>query len=472
MQPFLGQDFLLHSATARRLYHDFAAGMPIFDYHCHLPVAEIAADKRFANLTDIWLRGDHYKWRAMRANGIPERLITGDAGDFEKFQAWAATVPMTLRNPLYHWTHLELQRIFGITDGLLNPDSAREIYERCTQLLQRAEYGTRGILRRMHVRVVCTTDDPCDSLEDHLRLKSERDPMLAVRPAFRPDRALAVDRPMEFNAWIDRLEHSAGLRVQDFDALLEALRRRHDAFHQAGCRLSDHGLEHPFAADYHAAEVERALATARRGEAPAPGAALQFKSALMIELARMDAARGWTQQLHLGALRNVNTRALAALGPDSGYDTIGDWDMARSLARFLDCLDREERLPKTILYVLNPRDNDMAAAMIGCFQDGSLPGKMQFGSAWWFNDQKEGIERQLNALSNLGLLRRFVGMLTDSRSFLSYPRHEYFRRVLCNLIGSDVERGELPHDLPLLGAMVQDICFRNAEAYFGIEGQG
>jgi len=468
MKPFLTEDFLLQTQTARALYHDFAENMPIFDYHCHLPVEEIAADKTFENLTDIWLRGDHYKWRAMRANGIAERLITGDASDFEKFQAWAATVPNTLRNPLYHWTHLELKRYFGVSGKLLNPETAEEIYTGCSARLREGDFSTRRILERMHVKVVCTTDDPTDTLEHHLRLKADRTFPVKVLPAFRPDKALGVESPKDFNKWVGRLEASAGLAIKSFGSFLEAIRRRHDFFHQAGCRLSDHGIEHPFAVDCTAKEVNNAFQKARQGKKPTPAEALKYKSAVMLELARMDAEKGWTQQFHFGALRSVNTKARAALGPDTGYDTIGDFELARTLARFLDRLERDGQLAKTILYVMNPRDNEVVATAIGCFQDGSLPGKMQFGSAWWFNDQKDGIERQINTLSNMGLLGRFVGMLTDSRSFLSYPRHEYFRRVLCNLLGNDVENGELPDDMELLGNMVKDICFRNAEAYFGI----
>jgi glucuronate isomerase len=468
MKSFLTEDFLLQTQTARALYHDFAENMPIFDYHCHLPVEEIAADKTFENLTDIWLRGDHYKWRAMRANGIAERLITGDASDFEKFQAWAATVPYTLRNPLYHWTHLELKRYFGVSGKLLNPETAEEIYTGCSAVMRTGEFSTRRILERMNVKVVCTTDDPTDTLEHHLRLKADRTFPVKVLPAFRPDKALGVESPKDFNKWVGRLEASAGLAINSFDSFLEAIRRRHDFFHQAGCRLSDHGIEHPFAADCTAKDVNNAFQKARQGKKPTPAEALKYKSAVMLELARMDAEKGWTQQFHFGALRNINSKAMATLGPDTGYGTIGDFEMARTLARFLDGLEREGRLAKTILYVMNSRDNEVVATALGCFQDGSLPGKMQFGSAWWFNDQKEGIERQINTLSNMGLLGRFVGMLTDSRSFLSYPRHEYFRRVLCNLLGNDVENGELPDDMELLGNMVKDICFRNAEAYFGI----
>jgi glucuronate isomerase len=469
MRAFLTEDFLLQTQTGRALYHDFAENMPIFDYHCHLPVAEIAADKNFENLTDIWLRGDHYKWRAMRANGVPERLITGDAGDFEKFQAWAGTVPKTLRNPLYHWTPLELKRYFGVSGKLLNPETAQEIYTECSAMLRTGDFSTRRILERMNVKVVCTTDDPVDTLEHHLRLREDRTFPVKVLPAFRPDKALGVDAPALFNRWVSQLEAASGMDIGDYGSLLEAIRRRHDFFHATGCRLSDHGIEYPFAVNYTAKDVNKAFEKARQGKKPTPVEVLKYKSALMLELAWMDAEKGWTQQFHFGALRNINSKAMAALGPDTGYDTIGDFEMALTLARFLDCLEREGRLAKTILYVMNPRDNEVVATAVGCFQDGSLPGKMQFGSAWWFNDQKDGIERQINTLSNMGLLSRFVGMLTDSRSFLSYPRHEYFRRLLCNLLGNDVENGELPDDMELIGNMVKDICFRNAVAYFGIE---
>jgi len=469
MKLFLTEDFLLQTRTARALYHDFAENMPIFDFHCHLPVAEIAADKTFENLTDIWLRGDHYKWRAMRANGIAERLITGDAGDVEKFQAWAATVPKTLRNPLYHWTHLELKRYFGIAGKLLDPETANDIYDTCTRMLQTPDFSTRSILQRMNVRVVCTTDDPTDTLEHHLKLKTERGFAVKVLPAFRPDKSLGVESPRDFNQWVGRLEASAGLAVKSYDSFLEAIRRRHDVFHQAGCRLSDHGIEHPFAQSFTLKDVRNIFAKTRQGRKPTPAESLKYKSAVTLELARMDAEKGWTQQFHFGALRNINSKAMATLGPDTGHDTIGDFELARALSRFLDGLERDGRLAKTILYVMNPRDNEVVATVIGCFQDGSLPGKMQFGSAWWFNDHKNGIERQIDTLSNMGLLSRFVGMLTDSRSFLSYPRHEYFRRVLCNLLGNDVENGELPDDMDLLGGMVKDICFGNAVAYFDIE---
>ena len=468
-KSFLSEDFLLQTETARRLYHDFAEGMPIFDYHCHLPVSEIAEDKTFENLTQIWLKGDHYKWRAMRAAGVEERLVTGDAADEEKFEAWAATVPKTLRNPLYHWTHLELKRHFGISGKLLNPETAKEIYGKCSEMLQGKEFSARGILQRMKVRVVCTTDDPVDTLDHHHRIREDQTFSIKVLPAFRPDKAMGVESPKPFNQWVEQLEATSGLHVTDFDSFLEAIQERHAAFHEAGCRISDHGIECPYAQDFVLKDIQRIFLKLRRGRKPQPHEALQFKSAMLMELARMDAEKGWAQQFHFGALRNVNSKAMKAIGPDTGYDTIGDFELAASLAKFLDALDKENQLAKTVLYVINPRDNELIASMIGNFQDGGIRGKIQFGAAWWFNDQKEGMERQINALSNMGLLSCFVGMLTDSRSFLSYPRHEYFRRVLCNLLGTDVENGEMPGDMELIGDMVKDICFRNAVHYFGIE---
>ena len=469
MKPFLSHDFLLQTKTAKSLYHEYAKDMPIFDYHCHLPVNEIAEDKNFENLTQIWLYGDHYKWRAMRADGVAERLITGDASDYEKFEAWAATVPRTLRNPLYHWTHLELKRYFGIEDKLLNPDTAREIYDTCTRLLQTEDFSTRSILQKMNVRVVCTTDDPLDSLEYHRQIKQDQSFAVVVLPAFRPDKAMGVESPAAFNDWVDRLESAADTTIHHYTSFLEALRRRHDFFHETGCRLSDHGIEYTYAEEYAPGEINRLFEKVRSGKMLQPSEILKFKSEVLFELATMDAEKGWTQQFHLGALRNINLRAMQQLGPDTGYDTIGDFDIACPLASFLDKLEQQGHLAKTIIYNMNPKDNELIAAMIGSFQDGSIPGKMQFGSGWWFNDQKDGIEKQINALSNAGLLSRFVGMLTDSRSFLSYPRHEYFRRVLCNLLGTDMENGELPHDMEMIGSLVKDICWHNAVNYFEIE---
>ena len=466
MKQFLSEDFLLETETAKALYHDFAKDMAIIDYHCHLPVQEIAENRSFENLTQIWLNGDHYKWRAMRADGVAEKYITGNATDLEKFQAWAATVPNTLRNPLYLWTHLELKRCFGISDTLLNAETANDIYESGKQLLQTEAFRARELLKSMNVKLVCTTDDPVDDLSHHLKLIEDPSFDIKVLPAFRPDKAMAVETPAAFNQWVDQLEGSAETNIVDFESFLAALQQRHDFFHRRGCRLSDHGLEQPYAENFSAADIARIFEDVRSGKTVGQAEIRQFKSAMMLELASMDAEKNWVQQFHLGPLRNVNSRALKTLGPDTGFDTMGDFKMARPLAMFLDKLERADKLAKTIIYSINPGDYDMLAAMIGNFQDGSVPGKMQFGAAWWFNDQRLGIEHQLNALSNSGLLSRFVGMLTDSRSFLSYPRHEYFRRILCNLLGKDVERGELPDDIALLGAMVEDICYYNAERYF------
>jgi glucuronate isomerase len=464
-------DFLLESDVARDLYQRYAAGQPIIDYHCHLPPEHVARDHRFRSLTAIWLDGDHYKWRAMRSNGVAEDYCTGQKTDWEKFEAWAATVPKTLRNPLYHWTHLELKFPFGIRK-LLGPNSAREIFDRGSSLLQEASFSARGLLRQFNVRVVCTTDDPADSLEHHAAYARDAAPgATRMYPTFRPDRALDVDEPEKLNAWIERLEGCVGTSVGSYEQLLSALDIRHRAFHELGGRLSDHGLETAYADDYSLAEVRETFAAARAGRAADPGQTGRFRAALLHELALLDHGRGWVQQFHLGALRNNNTRMLKNLGADTGFDSIGDFEIARPLAKFLDRLDRDNQLAKTILYNLNPRDNEVLATMIGNFQDGSVPGKMQFGSAWWFLDQLDGMEKQIHALSQMGLLSRFVGMLTDSRSFLSYSRHEYFRRLLCNILGQDVRRGLLPDDRELLGEMVTDICFRNARGYFGL-GQG
>ncbi|MCL6589264.1 MAG: glucuronate isomerase [Firmicutes bacterium] len=469
-RDFLTEDFLLNSETAKALYHDYAARMPVFDYHCHLPPRDIAENRQFENLTRIWLGGDHYKWRAMRANGVSERLITGDASDEEKFMAWAGTVPATVRNPLYHWTHLELKRPFGITGRVLCPESAKEIYDHCNRLLQTEPFRARGIMRQMNVKAICTTDDPVDNLEYHLQIKQNPDFNIKVLPAFRPDKAMAVETAPDFNAWVDRLEVSAGMAIQSFSALVAAVRKRHEFFHQVGCRISDHAMEVPYAEDYTESEITSIFGKVRRGGALDRGETAKFKSAMLYELALMNAEKNWAMQLHIGALRNVNSRAMKRLGPDTGYDCIADYEIAYPLTRFLDRLDREGKLPKTIIYTLNAKDNDVIATAMGCFQDGIIPGKIQFGSAWWFHDQKDGMLKQMESLSNMGLLSRFVGMLTDSRSFLSYSRHEYFRRILCNLLGSDVERGELPADLKWLGGIVQDICYYNAVRYFGVEG--
>ena len=459
MKPFLSEDFLLENQSAKTLYHEFAAPMPIFDYHCHLPVEEIAENKKFDNLTSIWLYGDHYKWRAMRANGVDEHFITGGASDREKFLAWAATVPRTLRNPLYHWTHLELKNPFGIADVLLDRDSGDDIYDRCTELLQQDEFSTRGILTRMNVRVVCTTDDPLDTLQFHQQIAD---------PARRTT-AMAVEDLHSFNQWLDGLGVITGSDIASYTQLLEALAARHQFFHEMGCRLSDHGLEEPYSETYTETEIADIFLKARQHKSLNGDEINKFKSAMLHELAIMDCEKGWTQQYHFGAIRNVNSRAFNQLGPDTGYDSIGDFNMASSLARFFDLLEAKDKLTKTVIYNINPRDNEMIAALIGTFQGDGIPGKMQFGSGWWFNDQKDGMERQINALSNMGLLSRFVGMLTDSRSFLSYPRHEYFRRILCNLFGRDIENGELPADFELVGSTIEDICYRNAVSYFEID---
>lgn len=472
-RPFLDEDFLLESRTARWLYHDVAKPQPIIDYHCHLPPAEVASNHRFRNLFEIWLAGDHYKWRAMRSCGVPERLCTGDASDWDKFEAWAATVPQTLRNPLYHWTHLELRDPFGIEGKLLSPHTAREIWDACNAKLETDAFRTQGLLAHFNVVAVCTTDDPTDDLSAHRRHGQLPSPATRLYPTWRPDRVLAVDKPALWNAWVDKLGDVAGIAISSLDDLRQALRRRHDHFHTQGCRLSDHGLETAYAAAYTEADLVRAFEGARAGRAPSPEDLERFRSALLHEMALWDHERGWVQQFHFGALRNNNTRAFRSLGPDTGFDSMGDWPIASSLSRFLDRLDETNQLAKTILYNHNPRDNDLFATMIGNFQDGSVAGKMQFGAAWWFLDQKQGMEAQLDSLSAMGILSRFVGMLTDSRSFLSYSRHEYFRRILCNKLGDEVERGLLPSDRGLLSALVKSVCFDNARDYFGLPlGQG
>jgi len=465
---FLTEDFLLQTKTAKILYHEHAENMPIYDYHCHLPAEQIAADHRFGNLTQAWLYGDHYKWRAMRANGVEEKYITGDASDCEKFDKWARTVPYCIRNPLYHWTHLELKKPFGIKGKLLGPETAREIYDRCTEMLRTPQFSVRNLMRKANVKLVCTTEGPLDSLEHHKRIRKDGFE-IKVYTAFRPDKAMAAEDLPGLNVFIDKLEEVCDMEIANFSSYIEALRNRHQYFHKNGCRLSDHGLETAYAEDYTESEIKKIFSKIRSGKNLDLSQRLKFKSAMMVEFALMDYESGWVQQLHLGALRNTSTRMFRALGPDVGYDSIGDLEIARPLAKFLDRLDMNNKLPKTILYNLNPRDNALCATMVGNFQDGSAAGKMQYGSAWWFLDQKDGIESQINVLSNMGLLSRFVGMLTDSRSFLSYPRHEYFRRILCNLLGNDVEAGLLPGDLGLLGRMVEDICFNNAKNYFSME---
>jgi len=467
VKAFIHDDFLLHTRAARRLYHRYAEAEPILDYHCHLPPKDLAEDRRFNNLFEIWLEGDHYKWRAMRSNGVPESLCTGDASPFDKFMAWARTVPHTLRNPLYHWTHLELRRYFGIRERL-DEHTARRIWERANAKLATPRLSARGILKKFNVRVVGTTDDPTDDLKYHAMLARANLPT-RVLPTFRPDKALAIDQTAAWNAWVDKLAAAANVEIRSLDQLLEALARRHEFFAQHGARLSDHGLEHAPTDFGTEAQARAIFQKARAGKPVSPEERQQFAATILLHVGRLNAARGWVMQLHLGALRNANSRQFRRLGPDTGFDSVGDWPQARALATFLDRLDAENALPRTILYNLNPADNYVFATMLGNFQDGSIPGKIQFGSGWWFLDQKEGMEWQLNALSNLGLLSRFVGMVTDSRSFMSYPRHEYFRRVLCNLLGRDVENGELPDDEALLGRMIRNICFGNARDYLGLE---
>lgn len=467
--PLYDEDFLLESPAAQELFHEHAKNQPIIDYHCHLSSEQVAENHRFRSLTEIWLDGDHYKWRALRTNGVPEQLITGGADDFQRFEAWAATVPKTLRNPLYHWTHLELKDPFGIRDRLLDPSTARGIYDHANRLLATDEFTTQGLMRHFRVAVVCTTDDPADDLAHHRTFRaSPGSDFVRMVPTYRPDKALAVEEPAQFAAYLKRLEAASGQDIQSYSQLIEALEKRHTFFHELGCRLSDHGLETMYADDYTATEVARTFERVLAGETVGAQEATRYKSAVLYDLARFDHARGWTQQFHLGAIRNLNSRMQRKLGPDTGFDSIGDFEVARPLARFLDRLDGTDELAKTILYNLNPRDNELMGALIGCFQ-GGVPGKIQYGSAWWFLDQLDGMERQMEALSNLGLLSRFVGMLTDSRSFLSYSRHEYFRRLLCNLLGRDVARGRLPDDRKLLGELVRDVSYRNAAGYFGLE---
>jgi glucuronate isomerase len=468
-RSFIHEDFLLETPTARDLYHNFASQLPIIDYHCHLPPDQIAANHKFSSITEIWLKGDHYKWRAMRTNGVNERFITGDASDWEKFEAWAKTVPSTLRNPLYHWTHMELKNPFGISDKLLDGDSARDVFAICNDVLKSDEMRTQGLLKHHHVVVVCTTDDPVDSLEHHQAYAKGGPKSPSLYPTWRPDKAMAVEDLPSWNGWVDQLEAVSNVSISNYASFRQALEKRHDFFHQMGCRLSDHGIETIYAEPCTENDAAAIFAKARESKALSPEEIVKFKSALLYEFGVMDHARLWVQQYHLGAMRNNNARMKRTLGPDTGFDSIGDFEIARPLARFLDRLDSTSQLARTVLYNLNPRDNEVMATMIGNFQDGTVPGKLQYGSAWWFLDQLDGMEKQMNALSNMGLLARFVGMLTDSRSFLSYSRHEYFRRLLCNMLGNDVKTGLLPDDRALLGRVVEDVCFYNAKRYFGFE---
>jgi glucuronate isomerase len=470
MKPFMDENFLLPNGAAERLYHEYAKDMPIFDYHSHLPVKQIEDDVNFENLTQVWLYGDHYKWRAMRACGIPECLVSGipdAAPDVERFAAWAEVMPQTVGNPLYHWSHLELKRYFGVND-LLSPKTAKKIYEHCAEKLRQPDFSVRSIIRRSNVAVVCTTDDPADSLDGHARLASQ-EWGCKIYPAWRPDKALAADDAPALNAWLDKLEAAWGHDIPSYAALLEALESRHKHFESRVCKLSDYGIERPYAASYTDSAVEASFKKLRSGQSLAGDELEQYRSALLYEMLKMDARAGWTQQLHFGAKRNNNSRAFKLRGPDSGYDAVGQFPIGSALVALFDRLDSEDCLARTVVYVLNSSDNDMIASIAGSFMDGRTPGKIPFGTAWWYNDHKDGMNRQLSALSNIGLLSRFVGMLTDSRSFLSYPRHEYFRRLLCARLGTEMEAGELPDDFELIGGIVKDVSFGNAAKYFGME---
>ncbi|MBN1256328.1 MAG: glucuronate isomerase [Planctomycetes bacterium] len=469
-KPFITEDFLLQNEAARRLYHDYAEQMPIIDYHTHLPSDQIARDHSWENLTQLWLSEDHYKWRIMRACGVEEKYITGGASDWERFEKWAGAVPLTLRNPIYHWTHLEMKRYFGLDNVLLSADTAKEVWETVNAKLAEPEFTCRQLMKRSKVRLVCTTDDPADSLKHHRAIAADTSFDIQVWPTYRTEKSMSVDDTAGFNTYIDKLAAAADTEINSYASYLEALRSRHDFFHKSGCRLSDHSVLTIFADDYTQSEIDTIFNKVRSGKQLEDSEVSKFRSALLYEFGIMDHASGWTQQFHLSPMRNLNTRLLATAGADAGVDSMGDIAIAAPLAKYLDRLNQTEQLPKAIIYNLNPKDNYMIATMLGNFQEGPTANKLQYGAAWWYNDQKDGIEKQLDCLSNVGLLSRTVGMLTDSRSFLSYTRHEYYRRVLCNLLGKDLEDGLLPDDLELLGKMVQDICYNNAAQYFGFKG--
>ncbi|HUQ66611.1 MAG TPA: glucuronate isomerase [Flavitalea sp.] len=462
---FISENFLLQSKTAQRLYHDFAKDLPVIDYHNHLPPQEIAEDKNFENITQAWLCGDHYKWRAMRMCGVDESYITGNRSDEEKFMKWAVTVPSTLRNPLYHWTHMELERYFGIKK-ILNENTARKIYDKSSERLRSPEYSVRNLLKQMNVKLLCTTDDPIDSLAFHKKIREDNFE-IQVLPAFRPDQAMNISNPDKFKTYLAKLQMSSGISIHSFDRFISALRNRHDFFSSMGCKISDHGLEEMYAEQFTEKSASAIFEKVISGNRPEYKEERVFKSAMLYYFALWDHEKGWIQQYHLGALRNNNSRRLKELGPDTGWDSIGDFQQAASLSKFLDSLDKENKLTKTIIYNLNPADNHMMASMTGNFNDGSVAGKIQWGSSWWFLDQKDGMIQQMNTLSNIGLISKFIGMLTDSRSFLSFPRHEYFRRILCNLFAEDIENGEIPDDTDLCGKIIQDICYNNNVEYFG-----
>jgi glucuronate isomerase len=464
MKHFLDKDFLLATETSKLLYHDYAAKMPIIDYHCHLSSKEIAEDINFNNLTHAWLYGDHYKWRAMRTNGIAEKYITGNGSDWEKFEQWAATVPYTLRNPLYHWTHLELQRYFDI-NIILNQSSAKNVYDAANALLATKEFSINGLLTKMNVEMVCTTDDPVDDLQFHQQIHNNNFPV-KILPAFRPDKAMQVADVNGFNDYVNKLGAVTNAEINDLKTYLDALKKRHDFFATMGCSISDHGLEKIYADDFTMMEIKTIFLALRAGKQINEEEQRKFQSAMLLFFAEWDWEKGWVQQYHLGALRNNNKRMLTQLGADTGWDSIGDFTQSITLSKFLNKLDEDNKLAKTIIYNLNPADNEVIATMIGNYNDGSVAGKVQWGAAWWFLDQKDGMTKQINALSNMSLLSRFVGMLTDSRSFLSFPRHEYFRRILCNIFGEEIENGELPNDVSWTGKIIQDICYNNAKQYF------
>ncbi|MEO0794295.1 MAG: glucuronate isomerase [Verrucomicrobiota bacterium] len=466
MPPFIHDDFLLQSQTAKRLYHEVAKDLPIIDYHSHLPPQDVANDRRFGNLAELWLEEDHYKWRALRCNGVEEHLVTGDGDGYDKFIAWCRTIPATLRNPLYHWSHLEMARAFGITE-LINEQSAPSIWERANEQLQQEDFSANGFLKKFKVKVACTTDDPVDTLDHHRAAAADPSVSTGLFPTYRPDNALKIGQPEIFNPWREKLEAVSNIDCSSYDKFKEALKQRHDFFHSVGCRLSDHGMHQPFA-DFISEERAAAIyQSVLDGKPISTEEADQFASNLMVYFGALDAEKGWTKQLHTGVIRNVNTRQFQQLGPDSGFDTMADYPQGMALKNYLDRMDQDNACPKMVVYNLNPTDNYLIASMLACFQDAEIPGKMQYGSGWWFLDQKEGMEWQLNTLSNLGLLSKFVGMLTDSRSFLSFARHEYFRRILCNLIGKDVEQGLIPDEWELYSGLVRDVCYDNAASFFG-----
>lgn len=463
---FITENFLLQNEIAVELYHRFAKDKPIIDYHCHLSPELIAKDHQFKNLTEIWLAGDHYKWRAMRTAGVAEKYITGNATDWQKFQKWATVVPHTIRNPLYHWTHMELKNPFGISDVLLNESSAKYVWNICNEKLKQEDFSTRGLIKKANVEIVCTTDDPVDNLEYHKILKKDKSFKVKVLPAFRADKALNIEKAQDFLNYIYKLSEVSDVEITTYKQFIKAIEKRHKYFHSMGCRLSDHGLETVYVEDYNEKEIEQIFSALLSKKPLDKLSILKFKSAVLYELCRMDAEKGWVQQFHLGAIRNTNPKMFKKLGPDTGYDSIGEFPIAQPLIKLFARLETENLLTKTIIYNLNPAQNDVVATLIGNFQDGKIAGKIQFGSAWWFLDQKDGIEKQLNSLSNMGLLSHFVGMLTDSRSFLSYSRHEYFRRILCNLLGDEIQKGLIPHDIELVGKIVEKICYYNARNYF------